>query len=137
MEFENNEYKLPESKTVLVDGESNELIKNEDITPWMAIEAIANQMGTVIRPPNKSCKYCYGRGYVGFRPKANVDKNDPSISIMSKEPVPCSCIFTEEQKEKDTPVNLNRKQRRMMEARFRKMKKQGTLKRNEEVVEDE
>jgi len=130
--IDQEQYKLPESETVYVDTDNNEVVKSDEITPWIAIKAIAEKMGTPIREPRSNCSHCYGRGYVGFRPKKTKTKNK-NVSTLSKEPVPCQCIFTEEQKEKDVPLVMNRKQKRLMEKKFRLMKKRGQLKRNEEI----
>ena len=128
---EQEQYNLPQSETVFLDTDSNEVVKQDEITPWMVIRTIAEKMGTPIREPRSNCSSCYGRGYIGFKPKTNASKDN--VSILSKEPVPCPCIFTEEQKQKDVPLTMNRKQKRAMEKRFRLMKKRGQLKRTEDI----
>jgi len=100
---------------ILVDKDKNEVIDNTNTTPWMIIKAVAERTGITVKDPRKDCKNCYGRGYIGFNSK-------------SKEPVPCSCIFTAEQKEKDRPFKMNRAQKRKMEKKFRVMKRKGLLK---------
>ena len=133
---EQDQYKLPEAETVYLDSDKNEVVKEDDLTPWLLIKSLAEKMGTIIREPRSNCKDCYGRGYIGFRPKKVNSTKAENVSLLSKEPVPCPCIFTAEQKENDRPLDMNRKQKRLMEKRFKKMKKRGQLKRRVEEKTD-
>lgn len=120
----NVEYDDIENESVIFDTESNKVLEKEDITPWDIIKTMAQTMGTPIRDPRENCVHCYGRGYVGFR-------------AGTKEPVPCQCIFTDTQKEKDIPLKLNREQRRKLQKNFKKLNKKGIkLNKKEEEINE-
>ena len=82
----NKSYKI-DKQTAYVDEEKGEVVDRADLTPWEMIESLAKQMGTNLKEPKKSCKSCYGRGYIGI----HVDTNTP---------IPCLCIFDDDAKKK-------------------------------------
>lgn len=107
----NKQYELPQDESFFVDQSSGEVVDSKDLTPFQIIKLTAQQMDIKVQDPRKGCKKCYGRGYVG-------------INTSTKEPVPCRCIYTFEQKQQEAKENkrtfVTRKQRRLMERMFKK-----------------
>ena len=73
--------------------------------PYDVIKATAEALSINIKPPNRSCKKCYGRGWIGRRSD-------------TKEPIPCKCIFDKEvfDREMGNPIlrKFNRAERRRL-----------------------
>ncbi|MFW6219547.1 MAG: hypothetical protein ACOC33_01635 [bacterium] len=115
--FYGHEYDLPTEESGILDKGTGEVINTKDITPFDVIKNVAQQAGIKIREPKKSCKDCYGRGYIGR-------------DTFTKQPIPCTCInipMTPREKESQNftmqQINygnkLNRAQRRR-EDKYRK-----------------
>ncbi|MFW6272862.1 MAG: hypothetical protein ACOC2U_03685 [bacterium] len=104
-----DEYELEEQESLVV-SKDGEVVNEKTLTPYEKIRAIAEQSGIEIKNPRSGCKHCYGRGYVGFK-------------VGTEEPIPCSCIYTNEQRINGTNsrYNYNRKEKRRL---AKKMKKQ-------------
>lgn len=105
-------YKAPSTKTGVINTLTGEVEdNNENIGPWDVITAVSKQLGIKIQDPNKNCKKCFGRGWIGR-------------IASTKQPVPCQCIYPEmtadEQKrtrvyqDKMSVATMNRKQKRAM-----------------------
>ena len=119
-----NEYNDIKDDVVVVDTASNSVVDAKDLTPWQVIKMTAEKMGVSIKEPNtrNHCKHCHDRGYMGFNSK-------------TKEPIPCSCIFTKEQKKDDVPIKMNREQRRRMYKVFQKNNRKKKI--TKEVIQKE
>ena len=111
-------YNLPESKDEFIDTKSGEVVKQENIDPMDVIRKIAEKIGTKIQNPNKGCKHCLGRGYIGRDTK-------------TKAPVPCKCIYPKAEGEdalnqqiaQEGMRKLSRQQRRRLKAHSERLKK--------------
>jgi len=117
---EQGQYNL-EEKINYIDSENKEVItkeKLEELDPKQALQFIANSIGIKLKNPNKNCKKCYGRGYIGFK--------------SDRQPVPCTCIFNKEDLN-DIPV-INHRSKRNLRLKLRKtikkMKKEKWKNRN-------
>jgi hypothetical protein len=84
------DYKLTD-KEEFFDPVKGEVVDKKDLLPWDIIKATALKLGYTVNNPKKSCKSCYGRGYIGLVTGTN-------------QPIPCNCIYTYEQK-KEIQVN--------------------------------
>lgn len=107
--FNTGDYELPMGEEVIVDAANDEIIDKDSLTPFDKIKSVAAEQGIEIQEPKSNCKHCRGRGYV-------------SVESKSQMPIPCRCIFNEEQREQLSmvPLKKNRKQLRLQEKMFRK-----------------
>lgn len=113
--FSNDEYTVNKVEE-LVDENSGSILKKEDISPFDQMKAIAKKTGYEINNPKRSCKKCFGRGYIGF----DITNN--------RSPIPCMCIYSKEdvEKSKKNPIQtrqLNRSQKRKLYKELRKGKR--------------
>jgi hypothetical protein len=112
-----SQYNLPDQKESYVDIVKGEVVDKKDLSPYDMIKVVAQQNNVKLRGPQKGCKHCYGRGYVGF-------------DAHNNQPIPCGCIyFPKSPKEKEMErmndskkygVKLSRKERRRYERRAAK-----------------
>lgn len=101
-------------------SEVEQIMNINDMDPWEVIKATAEGSGILIHEPNKNCKKCFGRGYVGRRHVKQYDSNGYELTdetgnvIVLLEPIACNCIFPKQQQDMGdiqfAPVN--RAQRR-------------------------
>jgi hypothetical protein len=109
-------------KEEFFDPVKGEVVDKKDLSPWEVIKATAIRLGYEVKDPNKSCKHCYGRGYIG-------------LVAGTKQPIPCNCIYSQEQK-KTMQVNpawnratkRNPLLRKEMKQRLRNLEKLQSLK---------
>lgn len=93
--FKSDDYQKIESPQ-----EPTEVLGNvSEENPFEVIRAISKVANIPISDPNKNCKKCYGRGYLG-------------VDTKNKMPVPCKCIFPKEKRNLNIPLSLNRKMKR-------------------------
>lgn len=108
-----DEYIIPESpvEEIEIPQQPIQEVHNEkwdSLTPLEKIRIASSQNGVTIKEPDKSCKYCYGKGYIATK---TLEQDDESKVEL---PVPCRCIFHKQ----DIPKmftglkNLNRVDRR-------------------------
>lgn len=98
--------------------ETGEMVDIKSLPLLDQLKATAMSTGHQLNEPNKSCKKCYGRGYVGVKPEGA--------------PIACDCIFKEyyqaNPEAKKTARNfggtMNRKQKRFNEKLYREHMKQ-------------
>jgi hypothetical protein len=91
-----------EDREEFFDTNKGSVVEQKDLTPWEIIKATAVKLGYTINDPKKGCKHCYGRGYLG-------------IMAGTKQPIPCNCIYSIQQKkdsEKQSNPAWNRSVRR-------------------------
>lgn len=60
--------------------ESEAVKKLLEMDPLEVIKASAEGIGLILKDPKSNCKHCHGRGWIGR-------------NTITKEPIPCSCIF--------------------------------------------
>jgi hypothetical protein len=65
---------------VLLNPETGEVVDVKTLPPFERIKFVSERSGKKINDPDKSCKKCYGRGYV-------------NIDVQDGVPTPCTCIF--------------------------------------------
>lgn len=102
-------------KETFIDPATGQVIDESLLTPLEKIKVKAKSMNITLNDPEKSCKKCYGRGYVG-------------IHSEDKSPIPCQCLYKEyykanpeaKKKAQDFQPKLNRKQKRAYEKSYRK-----------------
>lgn len=84
-----------------------------ELNPLEKIKFAAERFGITLNDPNKSCKKCYGRGYVGTDSKTQI-------------PIACGCITPKALKAASANqfIPSNRKAKRVMD----KMQKKGQIK---------
>ena len=78
-------YETPEERVVFVEPEKQTIKDFKELTPWEQLVESAKRYSIDIQPPNKNCKKCSGRGYIGF-----------SLENNNRIPVACKCIFKKE-----------------------------------------
>ncbi|MFA5484929.1 MAG: hypothetical protein WC260_01645 [Candidatus Pacearchaeota archaeon] len=116
-QFYGHDYESPKEESGILDKNTGEVIDTKNLSPFDVIKTVAEQTGVEIRDPRKSCKSCYGRGYIGR-------------DSFTKQPIPCTCINipkTTNEKESENFTwrqmnygnKLNRQQRRR-EEKYRK-----------------
>lgn len=82
-----------------------------ELSPLEKIKFAAERFGIPLNDPNKSCKKCYGRGYLGVDSKTSI-------------PIACGCITPKALKSASNNfIPTNRKARRVME----RMQKKGQI----------
>ena len=107
----NQQYSPIEPIDVMFDGET--VIDKEQITPFDVIKRVSEATGQKINNPNKNCKKCYGRGYIGR-------------DFSCGSPVPCECIFDKESISNGKNLfhyglnKMNRKDRRKSKNMYKK-----------------
>ena len=86
----------------LTPEQKNDRTMLNEMDPWDVIESSAVGMGIQINKPNKNCKHCHGRGWIGRRCVADTNADgSPKLDqygkpVIIKEPIPCKCIFPKE-----------------------------------------
>jgi hypothetical protein len=101
-------YDAPEDKSGIMDTKTGAILDKEELSPFELIKAVAKETGLELQDPNKNCKKCFGRGYVG-------------IDSISRQPMPCECIQPKRvegekgQERQPAQPKMNRQQRRHME----------------------
>jgi len=70
--------KVDSSDTLL--DESGNIIDPASLSVFERLKLTAKKLGQTLNDPDKSCKHCFGRGYVGI----NLDGNIP---------LPCKCVY--------------------------------------------
>jgi hypothetical protein len=111
-------YGALDTEEVYVDGNQSVITKEDlQITPLDVIKEHAKQLGQELVDPNKNCKQCYGRGYIGR-------------DSESKAPLPCSCIQPNFNDPKNIQMynrtrKVSRKERRQMARENKKRAKRG------------
>jgi hypothetical protein len=124
-------YNAPEDADKFIDSKDGSVIDKENLTPFQIIKTIAKQNNQTIKDPNKSCKFCYGRGF---------DGRDAATDM----PIPCRCLFrgkTDKEKEAERMHDAQRlngkmnhdQQRRMKLALYKQFKRQRKLLRNKPI----
>lgn len=73
-------YTPVKDSNTLMNPETGEVVDVKSLPPFERIKFVSERAGKTINDPDKSCKKCYGRGYV------NIDAQDGV-------PTPCTCIF--------------------------------------------
>ena len=122
--FDDDNYDLPVDNDVFVDVEKDIVKKKTDLNPWEKIKIASERHGVEIRKPRSSCKKCYGRGYIG-------------VDVNTEMPVPCDCIFTKANKEKNKEnvmVDNYKNRRRLKLLRKKSSYKKQAIKDN--IIED-
>lgn len=118
-------YTAPAKDQKFVDVHKGTIVDKKDVAPLMQIKAFLESNGIKHGEPKKSCKKCYGRGYIGFDTKC--------LSW-----IPCGCLFpaqTKVQREmaqeawaRDVNTPKNRRYiRRMKKREFNKLIHQKSL----------
>ena len=84
-----------------------------ELNPLEKIKFAAERFGITLNDPNKSCKKCYGRGYIGIDSKTQI-------------PIACACITPKAMRAAagNQFIPTNRHAKRVME----KMQKKGQIK---------
>lgn len=92
---------MKESEMFVKTEEAEAVEQLQKMEPLEVIKAAAEGIGLILNDPKPNCKKCYGRGYLG-------------VNSLTKEPIPCSCIFPkyESQRPQDQMLPQNRKERR-------------------------
>ena len=106
-------YDVPETADKFIDSKDGTVIDKKDLTPFQIIKTIAKQNNHTIKDPNKSCKFCHGRGF---------DGKDSTTGM----PIPCRCLFrgkTDKQKENEWMHDESRLNGKMNHDQQRKLKK--------------
>lgn len=101
-----SDYEQIKPENVLLDPKNNTILDPND--PLTKIKTAAKMMNIAIKDPKKDCKKCYGRGYTGTK-------------VATGEPVPCICIFEKKDQLLNFPIKYNRKQRRELERKKRRI----------------
>lgn len=124
----------PIQEDVAVEGNANEEEKKfSELSNYEKIKMASLQHGVVVKPPNPSCKHCYGRGYISTitltAPVEPTSGGDTSaVELITEElPNPCKCIYRKEDRHKmfTGNISLGSKQARKYESRkFKKEKKE-------------
>ena len=70
--------KVDNSDTLL--DENGNIIDPNSLSVFEKLKLAAKKLGQTLNDPDKSCKHCFGRGYVGI----NLDGNIP---------LPCKCVY--------------------------------------------
>lgn len=93
---------MSESQKFVKTDEAIEVENMLENDPMEVIKAAAEGIGMVLNDPKPNCKHCHGRGYIGR-------------NAITKEPIPCKCIFPKYETQKPSdPIILpqNRAERR-------------------------
>ena len=114
----NDNYEEIDDSEVFVDDGGN-IYENVDISPFDVIKALANKLGQTIEDPKPNCKHCHGRGYIGR-------------DAETKAPIPCSCIYSKENKQKSEDVyrktkKMTRSERREYDRKLKRLMKKGNI----------
>ena len=129
----NSEYEMPGDiveEVELPQQQTEKNIKWDELPPLEKIKIASNQNQVAIKEPDKNCKRCFGRGYIGIRslPK----KDDEKVEL----PIPCRCIFNKE----DLPkmftglIRLGSKERKKQERTERKQNKKEKLEETKKYI---
>lgn len=78
IDFDQN-YVGPVKKDALI-GSNGAVLDYKDVSPFEVIKKFAEKQNVKLNDPKKSCKHCYGRGYIGRMSNSGA-------------PVPCNCIY--------------------------------------------
>jgi hypothetical protein len=106
-----DDYKSISKVDAFVDTVSNTLIDKDDISHFEKIKGLANKLNVNLLDPNKSCRKCYGKGYV-------------AIDNSTKTPIPCDCIFKDKVDSKTILSNtIGQQPNRGMRRKFDRIKK--------------
>lgn len=117
-------YKLPDQKEVVIDIAANKTLDTKDLSPIEMIRLTAQENGITLKPIEfKDGKYdtgcrrsgCYGRGYRSF---------------TNGVPNPCVCLFYPSDRD-DGKVQMNRKVNRDMEKMAKRNARNAILSRAE------
>jgi len=112
----NNSYNEITPNNVII-GSDNSVITEQQlqITPYDVIKSMADKLGQTIKEPKSNCKHCYGRGYIGRDSESHA-------------PIPCSCIYSDDAKEKNDYMyqrmhHKSREERRLFERQLKSQMK--------------